>query len=674
MTELGLTWEREQLNSRQYRHIQHLRPIAYLDGSAIRRIVSDWGDSGISARPHIVTHSQLMTSVGDDGMRRIHPTREADRYMEIGAPYVKISGTWRKVSFSNTVRTKNLLAWTRPQANLAIIHAGHYVKLALELKGGYVPEDGLVAFPVGLSGLTRSGAKILADGQTVALLRAPVAYDAANPDDTRPIGWQFTSLGGQPYLVMTLPSFAGMSRPVVDPTLTLDEGEAGANYDTYLSSSAATTNYGTAVNVTVRATRYTPLFRFDVSSVPAGSTCNSAALSLFLAQSNIGGYTMTVHQILSANSAWTEDGATWNTRDGSNAWAGSNGCSTSGTDYAATAIGSYTGDAADVYDTEYTWSLTPAAVATWFGASNSNYGIRLYKSDEFVSTHFRSSDWDQPAYRPKLVVVYTEGGGGETAALTLARTAAIAPTGKATAGVSLSIARQMTLGEAGGAAAGAVMSLAREATLADGGGAAAAGNLTLARQIALATVGQAQAAAGLALALQRALIVGGINVTSVTLDLGRIAGIAPSGSAASSAEVALARYLQMLLAGEGIAHAAVSLGRALELAALGSEPALTATLDLGRVVGLSLSAGATAEAALELARRQALDAVAVAVAAAGLSLSNVRSVVMRGLNLVVTVTLARTYVVEAESRVFTVPAEGRTYTVEAENRTYTVTD
>ena len=66
-------------------------------------------------------------------------------------------------------------------------------------------------------------------------------------------------------------------------------------------------------------------------------------------------------------------------------------------------------------------------------------------------------------------------GGGESASLTLGRTASLAPTGSAATGASMSLARQMTLGEAGSAAAGAVMSLAREATLAEGGGAGAAG-------------------------------------------------------------------------------------------------------------------------------------------------------------------------------------------------------
>lgn len=304
MSELGICWEREQLNSRQYRHTQHLKPICYNDGSAIRRIVSDWMDSGIAERPHIVTASRLMTSVGDDGMRRIHPTRESDRYMEIGAPYVKIGGTWRKVSFSNTVRTKNLLAWTRNEANLAIWHAGHYVKLALELKGGYVPEDGLVAFPVGLSGLTRSGAKILADGQTVALLRAPVAYDAANESDVRKINYQFTSLAGQPYLVMTLPSLAGMSRPVVDPTLDLQPDES-AGADTFLYYSNPTNNYGSKTYLLCRDGSSSPktvLFRWNLSSISASAICDSATMYLTVISQPVD-CSPTVHELLSANAA-----------------------------------------------------------------------------------------------------------------------------------------------------------------------------------------------------------------------------------------------------------------------------------------------------------------------------------------------------------------------------------
>ena len=64
----------------------------YDDDGTLRRIVNDWVDSGIPARPHIVTSAPFLISAGDDGMRRLHPTRELDRYFEIGAPYVKVGG------------------------------------------------------------------------------------------------------------------------------------------------------------------------------------------------------------------------------------------------------------------------------------------------------------------------------------------------------------------------------------------------------------------------------------------------------------------------------------------------------------------------------------------------------------------------------------------------------
>ena len=426
MTELGLTWEREQLNSRQYRHVLHLKPIAYRhDDGYLRRIVSDWIDSGIANRPHIVTASRLMTSVGDDGMRRIHPTREAERYMEIGAPFVKVGGTWRKVSFSNTVRTKNMLAWTRPEANLAIIHAGHYVKLAMELKGGYVPEDGLVAFPVGLSGLTRSGAKILADGQTVALLRPPVAYDAANESDVRKINYQFTSLGGQPYLLMTLPSLAGMARPVVDPTLTLSEGEAGANTDTWLRSSSPNSNYGTNAslyigdNLAAVDCGNCSLVKFDISSIPAGSTIYSVTASFYEdeAQAGNGGATtrtITMHRMLRN---WVEAEATWNIYSTGNSWTTGGGRG-DGTDRVGTASASVQSGVKAANDhVDFTGAGLVADVQGWLDEDYNNYGWLLDCDSnfsgvsEYSNSRYRSSDHATAAQRPVLTVIYTEGGG-----------------------------------------------------------------------------------------------------------------------------------------------------------------------------------------------------------------------------------------------------------------------
>lgn len=418
MTELGLTWEREQLNSRQYRHIQHLKPIAYRDGSTFRRIVSDWGDSGISARPHIATASQLMCSVGDDGMRRIHPTREADRYVEIGAPFVKIGGTWRKVGFSNTVRQGNLLAWTRPEANLAIWHAGHYVKLGMELKGGYVPEDGMVAFPVGLQGLTRQGGRILAGGQTVALLRAPVAYDAANESDVRPIGWQFATLNSQPYLLLTLPSLAGMVRPVVDPTLTLQPDDS-AGQDTFITSNSPDTNWGVARALWSGGSGATAdtitraQMRFDLSTL-AGMAIESAELSLVAIEG--ANATMTAHRALTqwyegdgTGAAPSGDGSTWNYRNhnSSVAWAGGAG-GAAGSDWATTATDSQT-------SISNVFTLDVAADVQAFADGTPNYGwwlrVPAWEITDWNVCRVYSSDDDDAAYRPVLEVVYAEGGG-----------------------------------------------------------------------------------------------------------------------------------------------------------------------------------------------------------------------------------------------------------------------
>ena len=83
------TAEVEELGRGRYRHVQHLKPVAYED-HGLRAIDSRWRDSGLPGLPHLVTASKLMTSVADDGMRRLHPTREAERYLEVGAPYVRV--------------------------------------------------------------------------------------------------------------------------------------------------------------------------------------------------------------------------------------------------------------------------------------------------------------------------------------------------------------------------------------------------------------------------------------------------------------------------------------------------------------------------------------------------------------------------------------------------------
>lgn len=420
MTELFTCAERDDLGGGRIRHTQHLRPICYADasdGGRLKRIVSTWADSGVTARPHMVSASKMMVSVGDDGMRRIHPTRELDRYMEIGAPMVKVAGVWRKVGFTGATRTANSITWHRPQADLTITHGGHFVKLDMELLGGYVPEQGLVAFPVGMKGLTRKGGQILADGETVCLVREPVVSDAANPEDVRPIDGKFVNLDGQPYYLMTLPSLTGMARPVIDPTLTLQPAAADG-IDTYVDEGVANANYGTGTTLYLsNTTRRIGLMLFTLTALPAGATITAATLTLTTVTNYAGDMTDTLYCILAANASWTEAGAKWNYQVGTTRWAGdvgSNGgadagCSVSGTDYNGTALGTITQlDAVGANQPVDSSALNVAMVQAWAGGANYGFVMLAGSADH----RWQSSDVATAGYRPKLVVVYELPGAG----------------------------------------------------------------------------------------------------------------------------------------------------------------------------------------------------------------------------------------------------------------------
>jgi len=363
--------------------------------------------------------------VADDGMRRIHPTREEDRYVEIGAPYVKVGGVWRKMGFRGGMRTANRLNWASRQANMSIVHAGHYVKLEIELKRGYVPEDGLVAFPVGLNGLKRSGANILSDGRPVMSLRAPTMYDAANELDTRAIDGKFVSLAGQPYYLMTLPDLTGMSRPVIDPTLALQPDAAAGKDDRLLGAGYANNNFG--LWPVLNQSAEPALLEFDVSSIDSASVCSQASLYLYHAVTGSAmAITETIYSIAVGNAAWIE-GTKFNTLAGAgepcwNAlaadgvggvttpWAGSAGMSTAGVDYEVPSIGSFGLNGRDAVGTEYICALNTSRVAGWFGTVNSNYGMRLVATS--WHGNFASSDNATASYRPKLIIEYALPGGG----------------------------------------------------------------------------------------------------------------------------------------------------------------------------------------------------------------------------------------------------------------------
>lgn len=213
-------------------------------------------------------------------------------------------------------------------------------------------------------------------------------------------------------------------------TLILQPGPSDG-MDVTLKSSSPQYNYGQDTELEIvnngpfgGSVRSVSLLKFDLSSIPSGSICDSAVLDLWgtTGVSGIGSNTwipLYVFSILSANEEWSTTegtppwiGATWFKKYGSDDWAGSVGCMTSGVDFNATEIGTgvntkWNGADPHVPDSI---NLTPAVVQTWFGSTNTNYGIRVYTTPEDQVGHDNltgyvySSDFTTAEKRPRLTV------------------------------------------------------------------------------------------------------------------------------------------------------------------------------------------------------------------------------------------------------------------------------
>lgn len=197
----------------------------------------------------------------------------------------------------------------------------------------------------------------------------------------------------------------------------------------FVASSAGTPpqnqrNYGTSSNM-ICASSYVSVIRFNLAHIPASASCIGAVL--ILTKTAVGGgafvRTLTVHSIAVGNAAWiegTKDAALagagepcWNAlaADGSGgvttAWSGSAGLSTSGTDYEASAMGSAAYLSNGAVGTTVSVNLNAARVQAWFGAVNTNYGLRLTTSvADNNGSQFASRNHSTAAYRPILQVTY----------------------------------------------------------------------------------------------------------------------------------------------------------------------------------------------------------------------------------------------------------------------------
>lgn len=193
----------------------------------------------------------------------------------------------------------------------------------------------------------------------------------------------------------------------IDPDFSVHPDET-AGVDTWITSSSPDTNNGTATTLSVYGTNYhRSLIKFDLSTL-AGTTISAATLELTTTNNKYSAVTLYIHRVLVGNAGWTEAGATWNKQDGTNSWAGSAGCSSSGTDYAAATL--YALDpGGDANNQTKSLSLDTTEFTTLVSA---NYGMLLRIATAFGRKDWHSSSSSTASYRPKLVVTYTEASSG----------------------------------------------------------------------------------------------------------------------------------------------------------------------------------------------------------------------------------------------------------------------
>jgi hypothetical protein len=203
-------------------------------------------------------------------------------------------------------------------------------------------------------------------------------------------------------------------------TLYSSQPGSGASRDTFVQENGTSLDNSAVDPLSTRnvaASRRHSLLWFDLSSIPAGSTINSA--SLYLANASQSLRTFTLHRILPANSGWVHT-CNWNYRVPSTTrWAGDTGsdggtdagCSVSGTDYAAAVMCSMTFLSTDVTGTFKQFVLDTTEVANMLA---NNHGMIIVRVDTNAIFGLQSSEHATAGLRPKLEIDYTAAGGTDT--------------------------------------------------------------------------------------------------------------------------------------------------------------------------------------------------------------------------------------------------------------------
>jgi len=403
--------ELDDLGGGRFQSVHSIRPIAYNPGSGYRRITNVLGATGDPARPlgvdELVQFRLRPKLAGASPVVHFGHGPDHVRYTPLDTNNV----TGLQVGDSAFLYPE---AWNNADLYMAI--GGHRLYKEVRLRAGH---PSVFQFRIDAHGdfdpatLTFGSFRVLQPS-----LDNPVTGESI------PLVWDVSQQGGKYILTVALPTgnYAGW---VLDPQLVLTP-DATSGKDTGIEGVSGTTrNYGAAPNFGwgLLSSLRKILIEFDCSSISAAATCTSATLATYHAvQGSATAWAVTIYSIAVGNKDWiegTQNNAQalagepcWNAlaADGAGgvttAWAGAAGLVTSGTDYEASSIGSFSGNRSDVVGTAYSAALTASRVTGWFGSTNTNYGM-IFVGSSNDTGGIALSDHATAAYRPSLTVNYS---------------------------------------------------------------------------------------------------------------------------------------------------------------------------------------------------------------------------------------------------------------------------
>lgn len=195
-----------------------------------------------------------------------------------------------------------------------------------------------------------------------------------------------------------------------DETLTIQPAGSAGKDANMLFGADSNNNYGvfSAITVGGGSALRRGLVQFDLSGIPANIDIKSAKIEMYYyatgstaTAADIGAYQVVRGWAEGTGSGTaTNNGATWNTYDGINAWG------LPGGDY-NTNVESIVYGIQGTYGW-YSWDVTGLARG-WYKGTIPNYGV-LFKSEQESLSHYKyfySSESGETALRPRLVVTYT---------------------------------------------------------------------------------------------------------------------------------------------------------------------------------------------------------------------------------------------------------------------------